>query len=248
MSTGAPAGPERPGVDPWRAEAENDAIGTVLDRLARAQRVVPVLAIGDAEILPPLVDALRAGGVACIEVLLRAPDAIEHIRWIATHYPELCVGAGSVLSAAQWDAAETAGARFMVSPGATPALYARAADSPLPWLPGVQTPSEIAVALDAGYRILRFVPAEPAGGVRTLAAIAPMFPHARFCPTGGIDAGNCEDYLALPAVCWVAGSWLAPPALVATGRWQAITDRVRAACSAPAYPADATARVPRQPE
>jgi len=208
-----------------------DASGTRFEQLARAQRVVPVLTIGDAEILAPLIGALGAGGATCIEITLRTADAVPHIRWIRTHHPELCVGAGTVLDAAQWDAAEAAGAQFMVSPCATPALYARASRSTLPWLPGVQTASEIALALEAGYRTLKFFPAEPAGGVRMLANLAPVFPHARFCPTGGIDAGNYHDYLALASVSWVAGSWLTPAALVATGQWQAIADRVGAVCT-----------------
>jgi 2-dehydro-3-deoxyphosphogluconate aldolase / (4S)-4-hydroxy-2-oxoglutarate aldolase len=208
-----------------------DATGTDFEQQARNQRVVPVLTIGDADILPPLIEALRAGGATCIEVTLRTAEALEHIRWITRHHPDLCVGAGTVLNAGQWAAAEAAGARFIVSPCATPALYAHAAAATLPWLPGVQTASEIAVALEAGYRTLKFFPAEPAGGARLLAGLAPVFPEARFCPTGGVDAGNCADYLTLASVSWVAGSWLTPPALVATAQWSAIVDRVRAACA-----------------
>jgi len=209
-----------------------DATDTPFARQASTQRVVPVLTIGDADILPPLIEALRSGGATCIEVTLRTIEAIEHIHWIVRHHPDLCVGAGTVLNPGQWKAAADAGAQFIVSPCATPALYGTAATSALPWLPGVQTASEIAVALESGHRTLKFFPAEPAGGTRMLSALAPVFPQARFCPTGGVDGGNYEDYLALNAVSWVAGSWLTPAALVATGQWEAITQRVRDGCGA----------------
>jgi 2-dehydro-3-deoxyphosphogluconate aldolase / (4S)-4-hydroxy-2-oxoglutarate aldolase len=208
-----------------------DATDTPFARLASAQCVVPVLTVRDADVLPPLIDALQQGGAICIEVTLRTAEAIEHIRWIAKRYPDLCVGAGTVLSAEAWDAAADAGAQFIVSPCATPALYAKAQMSSLPWLPGVQTASEIAVAIESGHRTLKFFPAVPAGGVELLASYAPVFPEARFCPTGGVDASNCDDFLALPSVSWVAGSWLTPAALVASGQWGAIADRVRAACA-----------------
>jgi 2-dehydro-3-deoxyphosphogluconate aldolase/(4S)-4-hydroxy-2-oxoglutarate aldolase len=208
----------------------SDATGTAFDELARVQRVVPSLAIGDTAIVAPLIDALTAGGVRCIEVLLRDAEAVDHIRWIAAHHPDVHVGAGNLVDPTQWDAIEAAGARFVASPCATPALYARAADSALPWLPGVQTPGEIANALAAGYRTLRFFPAAPAGGAPALAVLAPVFPEARFSPAGGIDAGTCRDYLALPSVTWIAGGWLTPATLVATGQWHVIRERVRLTC------------------
>lgn len=207
-----------------------DATDSAFDRIARAQRVVPVLTVADVDILEPLIAALRNGGARCIEITLRTADAIEQLRWISSHHPDLCVGAGTVLNAGQWQAAEAAGAQFIVSPCTTPGLFACAANSALPWLPGVQTAGEIAVALESGYRTLKFFPAEPAGGTRTLASLAPVFPEVRFCPTGGIDAANWTDYLALQSVSWVAGSWLTPPGLVATSQWEAIAGRVRAAC------------------
>lgn len=209
-----------------------DATDTPFARQASAQRVVPVLTVGDFEILPPLIEALQAGGANCIELTLRTAEAIDHIRWIAQHHPSVCIGAGTVLNRGQWDAAADAGAQFMVSPCATPALYEKASTSPLPWLPGVQTASEVAFALESGHRTLKFFPAEPAGGTLVLASLAPVFPQARFCPTGGVGAGNYEDYLALTSVSWVAGSWLTPAALVATGQWEAVAGRVRDVCGA----------------
>lgn len=205
-----------------------DATGSRFAALAARQQVVPVLTIGDADILPGLIGALRDGGATCIEITLRTPTAIDHLRRIVGEHPDLCVGAGTVLDARQWDAAERAGAHFMVSPCATPGLFARARESALPWLPGVQTASEVAVALEQGYRLLKFFPAEAAGGVRMLASLAPVFREARFCPTGGVDASNFADYLELASVAWIAGSWLTPPALVAAGAWSAISERVRA--------------------
>jgi 2-dehydro-3-deoxyphosphogluconate aldolase / (4S)-4-hydroxy-2-oxoglutarate aldolase len=208
-----------------------DVTDTPFARQASAQRVVPVLTVGDVDVLPPLIEALQRGGATCIEMTLRTAEGIEHIRWIASHHPDLCVGAGTVLSAGAWDAAADAGAQFIVSPCATPALYAKAQTSSLPWLPGVQTASEIAVALESGHRTLRFFPAVAAGGAELLAGLAPVFPEARFCPTGGVDGSNCDDFLALPSVSWVAGSWLTPDALVTSGQWQAIADGVRAVCA-----------------
>ena len=215
-----------------------DVTATPFDRIARAQRVVPVLTIGDPDILPPVIDALVRGGIRCLEVTLRTADATDHIRWIRTHHPALWVGAGTVLGAAQWDAAATAGAQFIVSPCATPALLQQARSSPLPWLPGAQTPSEIAALLESGYRTIKFFPAESAGGATALASLAPVFPAARFCPTGGVDAGNFEQYLALSAVSWVAGSWLTPAALVATARWPDIEARTRETLTAVAQATD----------
>ncbi len=199
-----------------------------LTALLQRQRVLPVLTVGDADILPPLIDTLSAAGVRVVEVTLRTDEALEHIRWITAHHPQLLVGAGTVLESAQWDAAERAGARFFVSPCATPALFERAHASTGVWLPGVQTPSEIALAREHGFRLQKFFPAEAAGGVRALASLAPVFPDIRFCPTGGVDSSNWRDYLALSAVPFVAGSWLTPATLVATGDWPGIAARVAA--------------------
>ncbi|MFM8356097.1 MAG: bifunctional 4-hydroxy-2-oxoglutarate aldolase/2-dehydro-3-deoxy-phosphogluconate aldolase [Gammaproteobacteria bacterium] len=204
----------------------SDVIVEVLER----QRVLPVLTVGDADILPPLVEALIAAGVCALEITLRTAEALDHIRYVVQHHPQVWVGAGTVLSAHQWQAAEQAGARFFVSPCTTPALVACAQASAGFWLPGVQTASEIALARDQGFRLQKFFPAEAAGGARALASLAPVFPDVRFCPTGGVDARNWRDYLALAAVPFVAGSWLTPASLVATGDWAAITARVRAVC------------------
>jgi 2-dehydro-3-deoxyphosphogluconate aldolase/(4S)-4-hydroxy-2-oxoglutarate aldolase len=150
---------------------------------------------------------------------------------IRERYPELSMAASGVVTGAQWDAAVAAAAGCITSPVATPALYERAMHGDVPWLPGVQTPSDIATALDAGYRTLRFFPALSAG-VRGLRALAPVFPEARFMPMGGIDADSWQDYLALPAVSAVAVTALAPPALVATGQWSEISQRARRALDA----------------
>lgn len=202
---------------------------SIITEVLERQRVLPVLTVGDADILPPLMEALIAAGVRALEITLRTPEALDHIHYVATQHPQLLVGAGTVLTAEQWQAAEHVGARFFVSPCATPALFEHACAASALWLPGAQTPSEIAVAREHGFRLQKFFPAEAAGGVRTLASLAPVFPDVRFCPTGGVDGSNWQDYLALAAVPFVAGSWLTPATLVATGDWAAITARARAA-------------------
>ena len=208
-----------------------DVTGTSFEICARAQRLVPVLTIGDADIVAPLMDALVAAGIICVELTLRDQEDADHLRSIRDRFPDLCIAASGVVTAAQWDAAVAAGSSCITSPVATQVLYERAGLSALPWLPGVQTPSEIAAALEAGYRTLRFFPAL-SGGARGLRTLTPVFPEARFVPMGGIDADSWQDYLALPAVCAVAITALAPPALVATGQWSEITRRARSALDA----------------
>lgn len=199
--------------------------------IMEAQTVIPVLKIGRVEDAVPLARALAAGGLKAIEITLRTPAALEAIRAVAAEVPEAVVGAGTILDAGQFAAAETAGARFIVSPGFTPSLAQAAAASQVPLLPGAITPGEIMAAAECGYSILKFFPAGQAGGAPFLKALASPFSGVRFCPTGGIDAQNASTYLALGNVACVGGSWVAPDALIGAGRWDEITRLSREAAA-----------------
>lgn len=185
--------------------------------------VIAVLTIERAADAAPLARALLAGGVRVLEVTLRTGAALEAIAAIASEAPGAVVGAGTVLSPQDLDRAQAAGARFIVSPGLTDSLVAAAAESPLPFLPGVASASELMRGLEAGLDHFKFFPAEAAGGPAVLKALHGPFGHARFCPTGGISAGNASAYLALPNVLCVGGGWLAPDALIAERDWPRIT-------------------------
>lgn len=188
--------------------------------------VLPVVTIADAAAAVPLARALLAGGLGVIEVTLRTPAAAEAISRIAREVEGMVVGAGTVLSAREMAAAEQAGAQFAVSPGFSASLSAQAS---LPLLPGVATASEVMAALEAGHTLMKFFPAEAAGGPAMLKALAGPLPQARFCPTGGITAANAHGYLRLANVTCVGGSWLAPPDAIAAGDWQAIARLAREA-------------------
>ncbi|HEX7235751.1 MAG TPA: bifunctional 4-hydroxy-2-oxoglutarate aldolase/2-dehydro-3-deoxy-phosphogluconate aldolase [Gammaproteobacteria bacterium] len=189
-----------------------------------AERVVAVVTIERATDALPLADALCAGGVRVIEITLRSDAARSAIEAVAKARPEAIVGAGTVRDARSLRAARDAGAQFVVSPGFTPALHAAAAAAALPWLPGVATPSEILLAQEAGHALLKFFPAEAAGGTRALRAFGAVFPEVCFCPTGGITADNLRGYLELPNVRCVGGTWLAPAALMAAKQWSKIRE------------------------
>jgi 2-dehydro-3-deoxyphosphogluconate aldolase/(4S)-4-hydroxy-2-oxoglutarate aldolase len=201
----------------------------VLHELLTAAPVVPVLVIETLELALPLARALLAGGLPVLEITLRTPSALEVIRALAGELEGALVGAGTVLTPAQYRDAERAGARFVVSPGATPALLEAAAGARAPFLPGAATAGEVMRLLEHGYRCLKFFPAEPAGGVAYLKALASPLPEARFCPTGGIDAARAQHYLSLANVLCVGGSWVAPSEAVAAGDWPRITGLARAA-------------------
>ncbi|WP_169982412.1 bifunctional 4-hydroxy-2-oxoglutarate aldolase/2-dehydro-3-deoxy-phosphogluconate aldolase [Microbispora sp. H10836] len=179
--------------------------------------VVPVVVLDDAESAVPLARALVGGGLPVIEVTLRTPVALDAIRRIAAEVPEAVVGAGTVRSPEDVEAATEAGARFLVSPGTTPGLLAAMLAAGVPFLPGVATATEAMTLAERGVRELKFFPAEPAGGVTYLKALSGPLPDVRFCPTGGITPSNAPAYLALPNVDCVGGSWLTPRSLVTAG-------------------------------
>ncbi len=197
-------------------------------RLMRGAVVIPVLTIHRASDAIPLARALAAGGLTVLEVTLRTPAALEAIRLIAANVADATVGAGTVLTTADRDRAADAGAAFAVSPGLTPNLLA---PHDLPLLPGVATASELMLGLEAGLTAFKFFPAMPMGGATLLKAWAGPFPQASFCPTGGVDAGNAAELLALPNVACVGGAWVAPASLVDAGRWEAISELARQAAA-----------------
>jgi 2-dehydro-3-deoxyphosphogluconate aldolase / (4S)-4-hydroxy-2-oxoglutarate aldolase len=191
--------------------------------------VVPVLIIDDVEKAIPLAKALVAGGIPVLEITLRTPCAIEAIRRISAEVPNAVVGAGTVINPTQYQAVAEAGARFVVSPGHSIALLDAAKNSPVPFLPGAVTPAEVIELVSAGYRYLKFFPAEPAGGIPMLKAFASPLPEVRFCPTGGIDLAKAPQYLALPNVVAVGGSWVAPADAIMSGDWGRIEKLAREA-------------------
>ena len=202
-----------------------------LESILRLAPVVAVVTIEDANAAVPLARALLEGGIYAIEVTLRTPAALEAIRAIAGESPRAAVGAGTVLSVADFKAAAAAGAKFAVSPGATPALIDAAEKSPLPWLPGAATASEAMALAERGCALQKFFPAQAAGGVDHLRSLGGPLPQVRFCPTGGITAQNAPEYLRLPNVVCVGGSWLTPPALMHARDWSAIAALARAAAA-----------------
>ncbi len=181
--------------------------------------VIPVLAIKDVDQAVPLARALVSGGLKVIEVTLRTPCALDAIRRIAEQVEDAYLGAGTVLNEHDLEMAQSAGARFAVSPGATAALLQAAKRSGLPFLPGVATSSEIMAALETGLNCLKFFPAEAAGGIAMLKSFSGPFPGVRFCPTGGIREETLATYLALGNVAAVGGTWLAPADLLARKEW-----------------------------
>jgi 2-dehydro-3-deoxyphosphogluconate aldolase / (4S)-4-hydroxy-2-oxoglutarate aldolase len=187
--------------------------------LFRGVSVIPVLTIDRERDAVPLARALFEGGLPVIEIALRTPAATGAIAAIARELPQVVVGAGTLLRAADVGRAVQARARFLVSPGMTPELAASALAAELPYLPGVATPSEIMAARALGICVMKLFPAEALGGVGFLRALAPVFSGIAFCPTGGIDERRAGEYLALPNVPFVGGSWMAPRDAVLAGDW-----------------------------
>ena len=185
--------------------------------------IIPVLTIERLEDTVPLAKALVAGGVRTLEITLRTPVAIESAKAIMAHVPEAVVGIGTILNADDLARAEGIGARFGISPGATPDLLKAAAASALPFAPGIATASELMLGLSHGFNLVKFFPAEQSGGINALRALAGPFPDVRFCPTGGIAEANAASWLAEPNVVAVGGSWLCPAADIRSGNWAGIT-------------------------
>jgi len=202
----------------WTIASREAAVDAVLRRAP----VLPVLVIEDIDDAVPLARALVDGGLPVLEVTLRSAVALAAIQRMAAEVPGALVGAGTVLDAAQLAAVADAGATFAIAPGSTPALYAAAASASIPFIPAVATASELMLGLEHGHRRFKFFPAESAGGINALNSLGGPFPHARFCPTGGIDAARAPAYLALPNVITVGGSWMVPADAVHARDWARI--------------------------
>jgi len=193
--------------------------------------VIPVLTIEQAADAVPLARALVKGGLRVLEITLRTPAALEALAAVVDQVPEAIAGVGTVLAARQFEQARRAGARFAVSPGCTPSLAAAARSTGLPYLPGVQTVSEAMALVDQGFKLLKLFPADAAGGITWLRAVAAPLQELRFCPTGGVTADTASGYLALANVACVGGSWVAPRDAVGGRDW-AMVERLAATAAA----------------
>jgi 2-dehydro-3-deoxyphosphogluconate aldolase/(4S)-4-hydroxy-2-oxoglutarate aldolase len=194
---------------------------TIADIMKRAP-VIPVIVINDLAHAAPLADALVAGGLPVLEVTLRTSVGLAAIEAMRRAVPEAIVGVGTISTAAQFGECARAGAQFGVSPGLTPALIEAGKGAEFPFLPGVATASELMRAREAGFRFCKLFPAQQAGGTGTLRAFHSVFPDVGFCPTGGVSQDNAHEYLVLPNVLCVGGSWVAPNALLQAGDWLGI--------------------------
>ena len=191
--------------------------------------VVPVLVINDVEKAVPLAKALMAGGIKVLEVTLRTPVAIDVISTIAKEVPDALIGAGTVTNAQQLKAVTEAGAKFAISPGMTADLLKAGMEGDIPLIPGISSTSDLMKGKDAGYTHMKFFPAEASGGVKAIKSISGPFPDVTFCPTGGIGPANYKEYLALPNVKCVGGSWVAPDDAINEGDWDRITQLAKEA-------------------
>lgn len=197
--------------------------------LIQLSPVMPVIVVHDAETAVDLARALVAGGIRTLEITLRSAAALDAIAAIQAQVPNAVVGVGTVRTPGQLEAAVHAGARFGISPGLTESLARTARDAGIPFLPGVSTASEAMRAAELGFQVQKLFPAEAVGGVALLKALHGPLPDLTFCPTGGIHAGNAAQYLALPNVGCVGGSWLTPAAAIKSRQWDAITVLARQA-------------------
>lgn len=200
-----------------------------IEAVMTAAPVIPVLVIEDPKKAVPMAEALVRGGLPAIEITLRTPHALEAIDAVNKHVEGAIAGAGTVLTPHQYDAAVSAGARFIVSPGATDTLLDAAGEHSVPLLPGAATASEVMKLLERGYERLKFFPAEQAGGAAYLKSLSSPLAAAKFCPTGGVTIDKAHDYLKLPNVLCVGGSWIADPKAISSGDWAGIEERARAA-------------------
>jgi 2-dehydro-3-deoxyphosphogluconate aldolase/(4S)-4-hydroxy-2-oxoglutarate aldolase len=193
--------------------------------------VIPVLTVSNAGHAVPLAQALVAGGLRVLEITLRTPAALPSIEAIRKAVPDAVVGVGTLTRAADFAAAGRAGAQFGVSPGLTPEIAAAARGALFPLLPGVMTPTELIAARIAGFNVVKLFPAQQAGGIGMLQALGAPFPDVLFCPTGGITRSSAPEYLALPNVVCIGGSWVAPRAMLEAGDWAGVEALARDAAA-----------------
>ncbi len=191
--------------------------------------IVPVVVLNDAKDAAPLADALCKGGLPCAEVTFRTDAAEESIRIMSREYPEMLVGAGTVLTTEQVDRAVGAGAKFIVSPGLNPKVVKYCIEKGVPVTPGTCTPSEVELAMELGLQIVKFFPAEPAGGLNMIKAMAAPYVGMKFMPTGGINQNNVREYLACDKILACGGSWMVKGSLVDAGEFDKIQELTREA-------------------
>ena len=205
-----------------------------IDQILKVAPVVPVMVVERIEDAVPLAKALYAGGLKVLEITLRTPCALDAITAMVEALPaDAVIGAGTIITPKDLEAAIKAGSTFLVSPGTTPALIEAAKGNPVPLLAGVATPTEAMNLYVQGFTHQKFFPAEAAGGVPMLKSIGGPLPQITFCPTGGIDLAKAPSYLALPNVACVGGTWMAPKELMKAGRWDEIERLAREAASLP---------------
>lgn len=191
--------------------------------------IVPVVVLDDAKDAKALGQALVEGGLPCAEVTFRTAAAEESIRIMAKEFPDMLVGAGTVLTIEQAQRAIAAGARFIVSPGFNPKVVDYCVENGVPITPGIQTPTEIEMALEHGLKVVKFFPAEPAGGLKMIKAVAAPYVDVCFMPTGGINAQNVREYLAYDRIVACGGSWMVKKDLIAAGKFDEVTAMVKEA-------------------
>lgn len=201
-------------------------MNTVLEQIGKIG-IVPVVVLNDAKDAEPLAKALVNGGLPCAEVTFRTEAAEESIRIMSEKYPEMLVGAGTVLTTEQVDRAVAAGARFIVSPGLNPKVVTYCLEKNIPVTPGTQTPSEMEQALELGLDVVKFFPAEPAGGLKMIKAVAAPYTTLKFMPTGGINLDNVEEYLKYDRILACGGSWMVKGDLVSAGKFDEIEKMTR---------------------
>lgn len=203
---------------------------TIADRITQAG-IVAVIVIDDARQAEALAEALAAGGIGAVELTFRTDAAVEALRRMKAHRPDLLMGAGTVLTPAQVDAAREAGADFAVAPGLNPKVIEHARTVGIPFYPGVATASEIEQALDCGIHLLKFFPAELLGGLKMIKALAAPYQRLdlRFIPLGGLNQANMESYLSEPTIAALGGSWIAPREVIAEEAWDVIQQNAETA-------------------
>jgi 2-dehydro-3-deoxyphosphogluconate aldolase/(4S)-4-hydroxy-2-oxoglutarate aldolase len=198
-----------------------------ISKILTGNPIIPVVMLDDLNNAVPLADALQAGGIDVIEITLRTEAGLAAIAKLKAERPQMLIGAGTILNKDQASRAMKAGADFLVSPGCTPTLLAWARRKHIAYLPGVATPSEMLLAMEAGFDYVKLFPASVVGGVAMLKAVAPVFPDLSFCPTGGVNAQNYHEYLEQPNVMAIGGSWFVSPEKITTHDWEAIAQGVK---------------------
>ncbi|MBL7480921.1 bifunctional 4-hydroxy-2-oxoglutarate aldolase/2-dehydro-3-deoxy-phosphogluconate aldolase [Legionella bononiensis] len=198
--------------------------GLSAENVFSVSKVIPVIVIRDLDKAIPLASAILAGGVNVLEVTLRTPVALDAIKLLTRNFPDALIGAGTVINPEQLDWVTQAGAKFAISPGQTHSLLMAGQKSRIPLIPGIASVSELMAGLELGYRHFKLFPAAAVGGIQLLRAVFGPFPDVRFCPTGGVNEENFQDYLALPNVSCVGGSWIVPDQAIKNNEWALITE------------------------